>query len=125
MSESYDGKELRKFSRLDWRYPVEFTTVSLGEELPEMEWMQGQTENISVAGMRLDSVGLAETMVKYIKETEVSLMLRLNIPTTELPVKAVGEVVWYRVNDDGQLSLGLRFTNIAEQDLERILKYAQ
>ena len=117
-------KDLRKFTRLDWYYPVEFTIVSLNEALPGIGWKQGSTCNVSAEGLCLEFVDLEAATLKYLQKQNTSMKLRLNIPPTEMPVKAVGEVVWYAKDSNNKFTIGLRFTTIVDDDLKNILRYA-
>ena len=124
MAKDTSYKDLRKFTRLDWRYPVEFTIVNFQENLPGIGWQGGFTQNVSAEGMCLESVSLPPTAIQYLKREKICLKLRLNIPPTDMPVKAVGEVMWFVKGEKNQYTLGLRFLTIADDDLKGILRYA-
>ncbi len=117
-------KELRKFVRLKWQYPVEFTIISFGEDLPGIGWQQGMTQNVSAEGMSLEAVDVHPITLEYLQKHDIYLKLQLNIPTTEMPVKATGEVVWHHPDNEGGFTVGLRFKTMADEDLKRILRHA-
>ena len=118
----------RHYIRLNSIFPVEFNIVRLQGDLPGMNWQQGYTSNVSRGGICLETTHLSETTLKFLAKENILLDLRINIPLVQPPIKAVGELAWYKrieKEDTDHHLIGLQFNAIAPQDLNRILSRAR
>ncbi|MFT5388344.1 MAG: hypothetical protein ACI9F2_000128 [Lysobacterales bacterium] len=119
-------KELRKFTRLNGRFPVEFTIVHLYDGLPGIGWTPALTQNVSQEGICLEFVDIDEATLKYLHKENIHLSLRINIPPDKPPIKAVCQLAWFHDSEEGEkYTLGLEFKSVAKKDIRQILTYAQ
>jgi len=119
--------ENRQYLRLESAFSVEFTIVRLQGDLPGINWENGQTQNVSRGGLGLETENLAESTIRYLSTQNIYLDLRIHVPLTRLPIKAVCEVAWFEPSDDGKPGkyfIGLKFRSIAPNDLKKILGHA-
>ncbi len=118
----------RKYVRLRSSFPVDFAIVRLQGDLPGLDWQQATTQNISDEGICIETVNLTEPTIKYFREQNVLLEVRLKVPPDKPYIKAVCEVMWYKSDgNDRQLkfTVGCRFKSIHRQELERVLWHAR
>ena len=123
-----DTLELRKYIRLRSSFPVDFSIVRLQGDLPGLDWQQATTENVSQEGICIESTNLMEPTIKYFRDQNIFLELRLKIPPDKPYIKAVCDVLWYHMegtDDNPKFVIGLKFRSIQQKELERILWHAR
>ena len=123
-----ESEDHRQYVRLKSVCPVEFTIVRLQSDILGMDWQKGYTRNVSRGGLCLETEELRDTVIKYLKQQNLYLELRLHVPLTHAPIRAVAEVAWYRKVGEETANayiIGLKFRSIVEKDLSRILGQAR
>jgi len=110
--------QIQRNSSLDM-YRREFLRIRaqiLNQGVPASLAMRDTAVNLGVGGIRVE----CET------KTQPSLlsMLFIRLCDNEIPICALGELVWSRVENDMRLS-GYRFIQISKTDQERIRNYIQ
>lgn len=119
--------EQRKYVRLKTVFPVDFTIVRLQTDLPGVEWLRGYTDNVSQGGMCLETSDIRESLVNYLFKENIYLELKIHVPLSVKPVRAVGELAWKeKSNVEGtvRFKLGLKFHSITKPDLNTIMSFA-
>jgi len=117
----------RKYIRLQSVFPVEFAVIRGMEELSAMDWRQGYTSNVSKGGICLETVSLDDETFVQLNEGLAYFELRIHIPLSYAAIKAGAEVAWIKKvdqHDPGKYLIGLRFTSVAEFDVQRMVSYA-
>ena len=114
----------RQYKRLPSAYPVEFTIVRLQGDLPGIDWVKGQTQNVSTAGLCLETELLDDSTITYLAKENIYLDLRIQTPFSSSAVKTVGEVAWYK-KEDSRYTIGIKFRDIVEADLKKLLGRAK
>ena len=121
-------KNLRKFIRLRSSFPVDFSIVRLQGDLPGLDWQQATTCNISQEGICIESANLTEPIIKYFRDQNVFLELRMKIPPHQPYIKAVCDVIWYDKlgsEEAPRFLIGLKFRSIQKNELDRIVWHAR
>src|SRR3989338_7859262 len=122
--EKQEHSEQRKCRRSSVIFPISFTIVRLQGDLPGMEWLKGSTQNVSRDGICLETIYLKDSMIQYIAQEKIYLDLRIQVVMGGPPIKAVGEVTWYKKVEDeisSRCCIGLKFRSIAEEDLKLLI----
>lgn len=118
----------RQYQRLPSCFFVDFTIVRLQGDIPGINWEKGCTRNVSKTGLCLETSNLSEATLNFLNTQSIFLDLRIKVPLGVNPVKAVGEVVWFRKNEEdekNQYSIGLHFRSITDNNLKTILRHAR
>jgi hypothetical protein len=103
----WQGMELRKFPRADYRCKVAVLKKGKKEELG------ARTQNIGIGGV---CVILKKELDKF---SDVKLILYLE--NSHAPLECEGRIMWV-VRSQDEFDTGIEFTNIKEDDLARIEK---
>lgn len=114
----------RTYLRLEYAVPVEFTIVRLQGDLPGLDWEKGSTSDVSKGGLCLKTNKLSESTIKFLDHQNIYLEVRMHLPLTAEPIKAVTELVWYK-KDNNKFVIGLKYRSISSIDAGRILKFAK
>ncbi|MEW6101764.1 MAG: PilZ domain-containing protein [Candidatus Omnitrophota bacterium] len=83
-----------------------------------------RAENISVGGMRLELPVLDEKEINRIISGQDKLVLELNIPPLQKPLKVNGKIIWLQKRDKkGKTAYvaGVTFEGLGEKEREEIL----
>ncbi len=88
------GKEQRRYPRIEANVYVDYT----GEEI----LLFHRIENISLGGISI--------IAPSVEKVGTIVELAINFPDEEQVVECLGEVVWSREDEDGQM--GIKFTNL-------------
>ena len=121
-------EDQRQYVRLKSVCPIEFTIVRLQSDLLGMDWQKGHTSNVSRGGLCLETEELRDTVIKYLKQQNLYLELRIHVPLAHAPIRAVAEVAWYRkIGEEMSHAyiIGLKFRSVVEKDLNRIIGRAR
>ena len=121
-------EDIRKYVRLKSSFPVDFSIVRLQGDLPGIDWQQATTQNISQEGVCLETSNLTEPIIKYFRDQNVYLDLRMKIPPDKPYIRAVCDVMWYKVEGRETLPriiMGLKFRSVQKSELERVLWHAR
>ena len=81
---------------------------------------QAYTENLSVTGVRL--VGDLRLHTGEQLQEGWELMVSLDVPGSERPVRALAIVVWAVPGQAGKMSAGLYFKGVNKDDIERLAR---
>ena len=121
-----EAKDRRKYVRLKTFLPVEFTIVRLQGDLPGINWLKGETRDVSRGGLCLETIALEESTILFLNKEKIYLECRVHMPKGQPDVKIVGEVAWYSKVGEKQTdyTIGLKFRSIIPSDLEKILHHA-
>lgn len=126
---SKDGDwEKRKYIRIDGVFPVEFTIVRLQGDLPGIDWRHGQTSNVGEGGLCLETSEINDSIVEFLHRESVMLELKIPVPPTKPPIRAVGEIAWVKKIERAGPPLfyiGLKFRSISSVELDRLLWHAR
>jgi len=125
MKKTFLGPDNREYLRLESAFPIEFTIVRLQGDLPGINWLNGCTRNVSKGGICLETDKLDEHTSKFISDENVFLELKLFVPPTQPPMKAVTEILWHKKMSDNKMMLGLKFRTVAKTDINRLMKHAK
>ena len=120
--------EHREYVRLHSSFPVDFTIVRLQGDLLGLDWQQATTQNISLEGICIETHNLREPTIKYFRDENVLLELRMKIPPDKPYIKAVCDVMWYHrqgAEENSKFIIGLKFRSIQQKELDRILWHAR
>jgi len=127
----YEGKERRRYIRLDSVFPVEFKLIeppSSERSLRELsEWQQGFTRNVSKEGMCLTVNNLDPQFVEPIVNRKVQIALTIHIPLGREKVKALANIIWVKKQaetEENTYSIGLSYESIDSRQNRKILCFA-
>ncbi len=119
----------REYLRLNSVFPVEYALLVEGKDEKTLDWHQGFTSNVSMGGICLSlNVASADILKALTKEEKCSLNLRIGIPLGKTAIKALAEVAWVELLEDSSPTkylIGLKFTLIARDDLDKIWRHAR
>ena len=104
--------EKRKFPRLELRFPLKYKNLKrLGEE-----FRGTVSKNISEGGVRFRSDRFISLACR--------LVVELNFPTIEKPIRAVSKIAWIRKLPAGDdYEVGNQFLEITREDKNIIRKF--
>ena len=121
------GQEKRRYIRIKGSFPVEFTIVRLQDDLLDLPWSKGHTCNVSQSGIGLETKILSESVIRYLSKRNLYLELKIHVPTKEVPMKAIVEVMWYKPIEDNDkcFLIGLDFRSVIEEDLNLLISQAR
>lgn len=104
----------RKFLRLDSVFPVQFRFLSFDQSKALSDWFQGFTHNLSSGGLLLDINNIPPNFLVLLKEKDVTISLKINIPVRNIDIEAVAKVAWLQQNDTNlnNFSLGVNYISI-------------
>ncbi len=122
-----DSVNQRKYTRLRTVLPIDFTVVNVaGDITPGVDQERGSTNNVNRGGLALESSALSESTIRYLKDQDVTLKLVIHMPPGQEPIKAAGNVSWYKKLNasDKSYSMGVEFSSISSSNLNRIMKHA-
>lgn len=117
-------EDKREYIRLESAFPVEFQKM---ETERESDVRQGFTKNLSRNGLCLEALTLHDKKLEDLVPNETKLRLIINIPPEVQPTVASATIRWIRKSEDltiDRYAIGVSYDDIAEPDLEKILKYA-
>lgn len=127
-SESNQGIDNRKYARLRSNFPIEFAIVRLQGDLPGLDWQQGMTVNVGQEGMCIQTPNLTESTIKYFRDQNILLDVRMKVPPQTAHVRMVCDVVWYKKEGEDhnpKITTGLRFRSIRKHELDRIMFHSR
>ncbi len=107
-------------------FPVIFRLTTRDGEEYLTDWLQGFTNNISSGGIRLSVPGLKTELAALINRTDISFLLRVQIPLSAKPVLCRAHAAWVE-NEGGDppsFSIGLAYDEIQPEHRRRIVGYA-
>ncbi|MBU0467595.1 MAG: PilZ domain-containing protein [Candidatus Omnitrophica bacterium] len=130
MKNKKDFTEHRQYIRLNSAFPVSFKISGTFDEKTVEDWTQGYTCNVSKGGICLEASHVEKWAADYLKESGQLLELRIRIPLDLPPIKAIAQVVWMNVieekeQEDNKYQIGVRFTAINKNDLNRMVAQAR
>lgn len=126
-NQTISESDCRRFFRLRSVFPVEFNVLHMDHNLsPGFSWVEGVTRDVSRSGMCLETEALNESTIKYLRQDNTSLELKIKIPLGKPPIRAVAKLAWHEPDPDrpGGFILGLDFKTISQPDIQRILRHA-
>jgi hypothetical protein len=124
---TYQGEERREYIRLDSVFPVEFQIIDKDKKVIT-ELIESFTRNIGKGGLCIEVNNLPLHLVDSLINGTSSLSLRINIPLSLEPVKALGSVKWIKKVDKGEPNkylIGLDYSSIDKRQQKRIIGYAR
>jgi hypothetical protein len=127
-SKDLKESDKREFVRLKTRFPIEFAIVRLQGDLPGLDWQQATTVNVGKEGMCIETYNLAEPTIKFFRDQNILLDVRMKVPPQDPFIKVVCDVVWYKKEGEEsnpKFVTGLRFRSIKKDELDRILFHAR
>lgn len=116
----------RGYIRLDSVFPVQFNILSVEGEKDLSGWLQGFTSNISKSGICLTLNNLKPELANLLKNEQIRLSLKIQMPLSAVSVPAKARIVWVKEisgQPDSYL-IGLNYTEIADNANNRIMRYA-
>ena len=120
--------DLRQYSRLKSVFPVDFTLIHIQDELLGLDWTRGYTCNVCRTGLCLQTSALRSSAINFLKKEGIQLELRIGIPIGKTPFRVVAKVAWYKIEEIQDYSntyIGLEFTSITDENLNRMLRHAK
>lgn len=126
LAKSDKFSDKRKYVRLKSTFSIQFTIVHLQGDLPGLGWKEGQTRDVSKGGLGLETSELDESTIRFLNKEDIYLDLRIKVPLSSEPVKAVCDIAWFEPMKDNpsQYFIGMKFRSITSENLKRILKHA-
>lgn len=115
-----DPIDRRIYKRLPTCYRVDFQIVRLHGDLPGIDWQAGACEDLSRGGLCLYTKALDYHVFKYLKNNNIYLDLRIFVPLIPAPIKAVGELSWFK-EERGTYLVGLQWKSITRLNLNLMI----
>jgi c-di-GMP-binding flagellar brake protein YcgR len=112
--EKYDhlGEERRRYPRLELSLPVRYKNLRKSGEVPA----GSLSRDISAGGVCFKSREFISLACR--------LVVEINLPSAEKPIKAISKVAWIRKIPTGDnYELGNQFLEITKDDKNRILEF--
>ncbi len=125
-SKDYLGAQRRRYIRMDSVFPVQFMVLSPDGKNELSEWLQGFTDNVGKGGICLTVNNLKPGLTKLIKDGQVKLSLRIQMPLAAKPVPARAGVAWVKdmPGQPDNYLIGLSYEQIASSANSLIIRYA-
>jgi hypothetical protein len=122
----YLEQERRKYIRLDTVFPVEFRILSADGRVFLSDWLQGFTSTIGKGGICLEVNNLSPQLAQKLKNQQVKLALKIEMPITKNSVSAKARVAWMRdvFSQANRYLIGLSYEEIQPHQNNRIMHYA-
>jgi len=126
MSSGFES-EKREFVRVKVAIPVRYKFLSRDVEFATGidEIYEGSTANLSGGGILLKARIPDVAWLAPLLTERIVIGVNILLPRDEVPVKALTRVAWIEAieEDTQKCQLGLRFKEIGQDDLDRILQY--
>ncbi len=127
MEEKYRGPERRAATRFYQKVSVEYIFIN-GELRRDLsKKYSGYVSNFSYSGALLELDELNENWIKDLTSGMIKIIIEIKIPVYPEPIKAIAKVIWIKKIEEpekeGKYLVGLSFTDITDEDRDRIKKY--
>ncbi len=115
----------RKFLRLDSVLPVQFRFLSFDQSKALSEWFQGFTHNLSAGGLLLDIHNIPSNFLVLLKEKDITISLRINIPIRNIDIEAIATVAWLQpsATNINNYSLGVNYISIKPASRSKLMRF--
>ncbi|MFH1397563.1 MAG: PilZ domain-containing protein [Candidatus Omnitrophota bacterium] len=127
MEEKYRGPERRTSTRLYKKVSVDYIFINGVLQRDLSKRYSGYVSNFSYSGALLELDELNENWIKDLTSGMIKIIIEIKIPVYPEPIKAIAKVIWIKRNEEpekeGKYLIGLSFTDITDEDRDRIKKY--
>ena len=117
----YTGIERRKQPRLAVKFPVRFK-IKNGQDNQDVFEATGR--DISAGGICMEMILLAKDIMEKVFRSSGKLELEIDIPDMGHTIKASGEIVWMRKEQNNDI-LGIFFKDISEEEKNSLSNYVK
>jgi|YNPNPStandDraft_1061719.scaffolds.fasta_scaffold126597_2 hypothetical protein len=134
-SSQFNAIERRKYIRLKTRIPVKYIILDQTTRTPLSDNLEGVTENLSLAGLRLETYS-TEEQIKLFTSKNIILKIEFELPGINYKIKSETKInfietetkiIYMHIGPNGKSRrltyLGLVFIDLSEQNKNIILKY--
>ena len=124
--DSFIERERRKYLRLDSVFPVEFRLVAPDAKGFLSDWLQGFTNNIGKGGICLEVNNFNPALVQTLKDQQVKLSLKIEMPISKSPICALAKTAWVQevIRESHKYIIGLSYEEIDVRQNNKIMRYA-
>lgn len=117
------GKNSRRYKRISTRVRVDFTPVSLQEEVLGLEKTIAYASNFSHGGLGLETDVITKPIYNYLNKENVDLKLEIFLPFQKEPIQSVGKVIWFWKLAESKFKIGVEFKSIKKEDLKSLKRF--
>lgn len=112
---------------MDSVFPVEFRVISFDEKDFLSSWLQGFTRDIGQGGICLEVNNFDSALAARLKNKQVKLSLKIDLPVSNRPVAATASLSWFQEKEGspGKYSLGLSYDSIDPLQNKRMMRFAR
>lgn len=105
-------KELRRFTRINARLPLQFKDIQRPMEI----YSGTLTKNVSEGGTSFASTEFLSVFTR--------LLVEVSVPSFAKPLKAISKVAWIQKQPRGnQYMVGLQFLDMTEEDKKHLASF--
>ena len=123
MSEADLAPERRGYIKLSKRIDVWFKVLDGSGKDATRRVFHCHSENMGGGGVYLTSPPVTEIRREKLIAGEFILQMKIHLPGVKNAIRAEGKVMWISDLDDGKVGMGVDFTQLEQEDREKILSY--
>lgn len=122
----FKGQERRKFVRFPFKHPFTIKYKVAKIEPPHDKKTHATVRNVSGGGMFLEIDDMPDEIIQKLLTGKYDVILDVIMPDDPNPILAHARIVWidrtYK-HKTGKHGVGVSFTQICEEDRERLMTY--